>query len=193
MGKRQVSGVALMNASIIQPDPNIEKTMKKATILALALIMPVVAALASPVDKEAAKATATAFLQQKVASASGRHNAPKQLNLVSAQEENAPYYVFNNQNGQGFAIVSGEDTANQPILGYSTEGSLTEENMPEALRAILSDYAKVVEFAQQNGLSMKRAPRKADRADVAPFMEFEWNQNKSEESKEEEEEEDEKK
>ena len=55
-----MSGVALMNASIIQPDPNIEKTMKKATILALALIMPVVAALASPVDKEAAKATATA-------------------------------------------------------------------------------------------------------------------------------------
>ena len=151
--------------------------MKKATILALALIMPVVAALASPVDKEAAKATATAFLQQKVASASGRHNAPKQLNLVSAQEENAPYYVFNNQNGQGFAIVSGEDTANQPILGYSTEGSLTEENMPEALRAILSDYAKVVEFAQQNGLSMKRAPRKADRAEITPFIEFAWNQS----------------
>ena len=151
--------------------------MKKATILALALIMPVVAALASPVDKEAAKATATAFLQQKVASASGRHNAPKQLNLVSAQEENAPYYVFNNTNGQGFAIVSGEDTANQPILGYSTEGSLTEENMPDALRAILSDYAKVVEFAQQNGLSMKRAPRKANRADVTPFIEYEWNQS----------------
>ena len=166
-----------MNASIIQPDPNIEKTMKKATILALALIMPVVAALASPVDKEAAKATATAFLQQKVASASGRHNAPKQLNLVSAQEENAPYYVFNNTNGQGFAIVSGEDTANQPILGYSTEGSLTEENMPEALRAILSDYAKVVEFAQQNGLSMKRAPRKADRQDIAHFVNFAWNQS----------------
>ncbi len=165
-----------MNASIIQPDPNIEKTMKKATILALALIMPVVAALASPVDKEAAKATATAFLQQKVASASGRHNAPKQLNLVSAQEENAPYYVFNNTNGQGFAIVSGEDTANQPILGYSTEGSLTEENMPEALRAILSDYAKVVEFAQQNGLSMKRAPRKVTRANVAPIIEFNWDQ-----------------
>ena len=166
-----------MNASIIQPDPNIEKTMKKATILALALIMPVVAALASPVDKEAAKATATAFLQQKVASASGRHNAPRQLNLVSAQEENAPYYVFNNTNGQGFAIVSGEDTANQPILGYSTEGSLTEENMPDALRAILSDYAKVVEFAQQNGLSMKRAPRKIVGNDIPQLISFKWDQS----------------
>ena len=167
-----------MNASIIQPDPNIEKTMKKATILALALIMPVVAALASPVDKEAAKATATAFLQQKVASASGRHNAPRQLNLVSAQEENAPYYVFNNQNGQGFAIVSGEDTVEDPILGYSTEGNLSEENMPDALRLCLEDYAKVVKYAQTNGLSMKRAPRKAH-ADtyIPPFVSFRWAQS----------------
>ena len=151
--------------------------MRKATLIAIALLLPAVSLLASPVKKSAAKATATAFLQKQVSHSNGAKHAPRKLELVSAEADNSPYYVFNNQNGEGFAIVSGDDTVENPILGYSTEGNLSEENMPEALRDILADYATVVEFAQQNGLSMKRAPRKADRADVTPFMEFEWNQS----------------
>ena len=151
--------------------------MRKATLIAIALLLPAVSLLASPVKKSAAKATATAFLQKQVSHSNGAKHAPRKLELVSAEADNSPYYVFNNQNGEGFAIVSGDDTVENPILGYSTEGNLSEENMPEALRAILSDYAKVVEFAQKNGLSMKRAPRKANRTDVTPFMEFEWNQS----------------
>lgn len=151
--------------------------MRKATLIAIALLLPAVSLLASPVKKSAAKATATAFLQKQVSHSNGAKHAPRKLELVSAEADNAPYYVFNNQNGEGFAIVSGDDTVENPILGYSTEGNLSEENMPEALRAILADYATVVEFAQKNGLSMKRAPRKADRADVTPFIEFAWNQS----------------
>lgn len=150
--------------------------MRKATIIAVTLLLPVVTLLASPIKKEAAKATAAAFLQQQVSHSNGAKHAPRQLQLVSAEADNSPYYVFNNQNGEGFAIVSGDDTVENPILGYSTEGNLSEENMPVALRAILSDYAKVVEFAQQNGLSMKRAPRKATRANVTPFIEYTWDQ-----------------
>lgn len=151
--------------------------MRKATLIAIALLLPAVSLLASPVKKSAAKATATAFLQKQVSHSNGAKHAPRKLELVSAEADNSPYYVFNNQNGEGFAIVSGDDTVENPILGYSTEGNLSEENMPEALRDILADYATVVEFAQQNGLSMKRAPRKANRTDVTPFMEFEWNQS----------------
>ena len=151
--------------------------MRRTTILAIALLLPVVSLIASPVTKDAAKATATAFLQQQVKMASGRNHAPQRLELVSAEPENSAYYVFNNQNGQGFAIVSGEDTADGAILGYSTEGKLSQENMPEALRAALNDYATVVKFAQQNGLSMQKAPRKATRQDVSHFVNFSWNQN----------------
>lgn len=151
--------------------------MRKATLIAIALLLPAVSLLASPVKKSAAKATATAFLQKQVSHSNGAKHAPRKLELVSAEADNSPYYVFNNQNGEGFAIVSGDDTVENPILGYSTEGNLSEENMPEALRDILADYATVVEFAQKNGLSMKRAPRKANRTDVTPFMEFEWNQS----------------
>lgn len=156
--------------------PRQKTIMRKATLIAIALLLPAVSLLASPVKKSAAKATATAFLQKQVSHSNGAKHAPRKLELVSAEADNAPYYVFNNQNGEGFAIVSGDDTVENPILGYSTEGNLSEENMPEALRAILADYAAVVEFAQQNGLSMKRAPRKANRTDVTPFMEYTWDQ-----------------
>lgn len=151
--------------------------MRKATILAITLLLPVVTLLAAPIKKDAAKATAAAFLQQQVSHSNGSKHAPQQLQLVSAEAENSAYYVFNNINGNGFAIVSGDDTAENPILGYSTEGNLSQENMPEALRAILSDYAEVVKFAQQNGLSMKQAPRKAGRANISPFVPFKWNQS----------------
>ena len=89
--------------------------MRKATLIAIALLLPAVSLLASPVKKSAAKATATAFLQKQVSHSNGAKHAPRKLELVSAEADNAPYYVFNNTNGQGFAIVSGEDTANEPI------------------------------------------------------------------------------
>lgn len=151
--------------------------MRKATLIAIALLLPAVSLLASPVKKSAAKATATAFLQKQVSHSNGAKHAPRKLELVSAEADNAPYYVFNNQNGEGFAIVSGDDTVENPILGYSTEGNLSEEIMPEALRDILADYATVVEFAQQNGLSMKRAPRKIVGNDIPQLISFKWDQS----------------
>ena len=45
----------------------------------------------------------------------------------------APYYVFNNADGKGFVIVSGDDAA-APILGYATCGKFSYEDMPENLR-----------------------------------------------------------
>lgn len=67
--------------------------------------------------------------------------------MESQQSEGAGYYVFNDQAEGGFVIVSGDDTADNAILGYSTEGTLTEGNMPEALRLSLQEYAEVVKFA----------------------------------------------
>jgi len=151
--------------------------MRKATLIAIALLLPAVSLLASPVKKSAAKATATAFLQKQVSHSNGAKHAPRKLELVSAEADNAPYYVFNNQNGEGFAIVSGDDTVENPILGYSTEGNLSEENMPEALRLCLEDYGTVVRYAQQHGLSMKTTPRKASRPYISSFMNFVWAQS----------------
>lgn len=148
--------------------------MKRIVYLAVAMLMPMLL-LAAPVKKDAAKAIASAFLKKQL-NADGKMRAPQQLSLVSNSPEDAAYYVFNNASGDGFVMVAGDDAIGD-VIGYSDQGSFDEANMPEALRAILNDYSKVVKFAHENNLPMHKAPRKAARADVAPFMEFEWNQS----------------
>jgi len=108
-------------------------------------------------------------------SAKGK-KAPQRLSLESTETEGSAYYVFNNASGNGYAIVAGDDRMGD-VIGYSTEGSLTTENMPEALRAILSEYTNAVNFIQQNNLNVKKAPRKANREAIAPFVKFQWNQS----------------
>ena len=131
--------------------------------------------MAAPVNKEAAKAKAAAVLQQQAATTSTR-KAPQRLSLESAQSEGSAYYVFNASDNNGFAIVAGDDRLGD-VIGYSTEGSLDPSNMPVALKALLSDYAEAMKFMQKNNINIQRGPRKAPRADVAPFMEYEWNQS----------------
>lgn len=147
--------------------------MKRFVYLALAMLMPGML-LAAPVKKDAAKMKAAAFLQQKIAATSGRR-APQNLSLTSSEEEGSAYYVFKNGN-KGFAIVAGDDRFGD-VIGYSEENTFDEANMPEALRLTLQDYAAAVKFAQENNIEIQRAPRKAERASVTPFMEYEWNQS----------------
>lgn len=147
--------------------------MKRFVYLALAMLMPGML-LAAPVKKDAAKMKAAAFLQQKIAATSGRR-APQNLSLTSSEEEGSAYYVFKNGN-KGFAIVAGDDRFGD-VIGYSEENTFDEANMPEALRLTLQDYAAAVKFAQENNIEVKKGPRKAERASVTPFMEYEWNQS----------------
>ena len=147
--------------------------MKRFVYLALAMLMPGML-LAAPVKKDAAKMKAAAFLQQKIAATSGRR-APQNLSLTSSEEEGSAYYVFKNGN-KGFAIVAGDDRFGD-VIGYSEDGVLNETQMPEALRLTLQDYAAAVKFAQENNIEVKKGPRKAERKDIAHFVNFSWNQS----------------
>ena len=138
------------------------------------MLMPMLL-LAAPVKKDAAKAIASAFLKKQL-NADGKMRAPQQLSLVSNSPEDAAYYVFNNASGDGYVMVAGDDAIGD-LIGYSDQGSFDEANMPEALRAILNDYSKVVKFAHENNLPMHKAPRKADRKDVKHFVNFAWDQS----------------
>lgn len=130
--------------------------------------------LAEPIKKDAAKAKAAAFLQQKMTATNGRR-APQNLSLESNEPEGAAYYVFKNGT-KGFAIVAGDDRFGD-VIGYSEEGTLNEAQMPEALRLTLEDYAAAVKFAQENNIDVKRGPRKAARNDIPHFVNFAWNQS----------------
>ena len=97
-------------------------------------------AFANPIDQQDALAKAKAFVQERGINMSlnGRHTikAPSS----NGEDDNVGYYIFNSANDQGFVIVSGYDCI-YPILGYSDKGHIDTDNMPDALKAMLDDYA----------------------------------------------------
>ena len=147
--------------------------MRKLVYLAIAMLLPG-SLLAEPIKKDAAKAKAAAFLQQKMTATNGRR-APQNLSLESNEPEGAAYYVFKNGT-KGFAIVAGDDRFGD-VIGYSEDGVLNEAQMPEALRLSLQDYAAAVKFAQENNIEVKKGPRKAERANINHFVNFAWDQS----------------
>jgi len=58
------------------------------------------------------------------------------------------WYVVTPVSGEGFVIVSGDDSEDE-VIGYSTEGTADAESMPPALRALLEDYANHIALVRQ--------------------------------------------
>ena len=53
------------------------------------------------------------------------------------------YYVYNNPNGKGFVIISGDDIA-QPILGYSYENNFPAEKLPKHIEGWMESLKKQI-------------------------------------------------
>ena len=60
-----------------------------------------------------------------------------------ANGEDPALYVFDNPQGKGFVIVSGDDLA-QPILGYSYENDFPAENLPPQVEGWLESLKKQI-------------------------------------------------
>ena len=48
----------------------------------------------------------------------------------------SPYYIFNAEGNGGYVIISGDDLT-EPVLGYSEEGNIIPDRMPENMKAWL--------------------------------------------------------
>lgn len=78
-------------------------------------------------------------------------------NHATRAAEAAPaYYVFNNEAGPGFVIVSGDDVA-MPILGYSDSFNFDVVGMPANLRWWLGAMRSQIEAARNSGVMSSRA------------------------------------
>ncbi|MBQ6227682.1 MAG: Spi family protease inhibitor, partial [Prevotella sp.] len=142
-------------------------------------------AFANPIDQQDALAKAKAFVQERGINMSlnGRHTikAPSS----NGEDDNVGYYIFNSANDQGFVIVSGYDCV-YPILGYSDKGHIDTDNMPDALKAMLDDYAfkgdsiyqiekRLMETGEQpSGIKRVFSPA---RYPVKPFLRRNWSYN----------------
>ena len=132
----------------------------------------------NPITRQKALQNASEFLLKKgiVLKNSSLKHAP--VLPGSDTSENAPYYVFNVGDDNGFVIASGDDRSEQ-VLGYSTTGHIDPGAMPDNMKYYLDELVKETASVESNttggAKKIKRlAPTK--RA-IAPLITTHWEQD----------------
>ncbi|MEE0859836.1 MAG: Spi family protease inhibitor [Paludibacteraceae bacterium] len=113
---------------------------------------------AAPISIQRAAEIANVFLSPSIAP-TAPNRAPVRPRLMHTATPQAAYYIFENENG-GFIIVAGDDVA-YPVLGYSNQGSLAANEMPDNTKAWLDLYAAEIENAVDSGATQSAAVRQA--------------------------------
>ena len=88
-------------------------------------------------------------------------------------------YVFNNEAGEGFVIVSGSDQTTASVLGYSDKGHFDIKEAPENLKFLLAMYEEQIIAVRSKGTEAnRRAPSSDELGNVVvePLLKTTWNQ-----------------
>lgn len=155
--------------------------MKKQFFLTLALMFLAIVSFASPVSKERALRVANNFWHQM----DGK-NTPASWVEVSSNSPFSEFYIFVNELGKGFVLVSADDCA-LPIIGYSTDENFIFP-VPANVEWYLSRYEEEIAYCKQNHIAAteritstwndiyNNTYSPALRASVAPMLTTKWNQ-----------------
>ena len=147
--------------------------MKKITLTTLVLLLAcLLTAQAGPIDQQKARQLAAQFMQKKGLQLKGE---PRRAPGVSGTGSNEaqPLYIFNTDGAKGFVIVAGDDRADA-ILGYSTEGSYDEQNLPDNFRFYLQLLSSNMQALMESEASSRHAV--AIHNAIAPLIQTKWNQ-----------------
>lgn len=137
---------------------------------------------AANIDAAMARTTANEYLKHQVSLMGGMRTAPSMADLRLAHAEASSalpdahdYYAFNITGG-GFVIVAGEDRAT-PVLGYSDQGRLDFNRLPDNFKALLQGYKEEIEYLQRHpSLEVTPRLRTNSGAGVAPLIRSNWGQ-----------------
>ena len=156
--------------------------MKKSFLLLVLCVLCINHTHADPVTRSQAAQKAQAFLLSR-----GNQNIDVSLvyqgnhrHLSAGAPVKDPfYYVFNNGSGNGFVIVSG-DNSTEEVLGYADHGTFDTEAIPENLQAWLDAYAEQITWARANEMKPIAKSGNGDtdvaRQVIAPMVTAHWNQ-----------------
>ena len=147
--------------------------MKRKLFLSIALVLAAITTHAGPITYKQAAENVQKFLYGNTTKVFS--NGP--IKLASSAEGKQPYYVFNIGNNEGFVIASGDDAA-YAILGYSSNGHLDMENMPDNMRAWLEGYERELIHLQGMNLTAPKSSvnEKKARRTIPALMTSEWAQ-----------------
>lgn len=166
--------------------------MRKIVVSIFALLVSSMTLMAERVSREDASLVANHFMNVAApSSADGvKRIAPAKrmvLKQTSAQTENQ-YYVYENENGEGWVIISANDAV-RPILAYSETGHFPIENMPSNLRKWMGKYDKFIKRIETDNVEaseetqalwdeLRQDIRRAQAAVmVGPLIKTQWDQD----------------
>lgn len=158
-------------------------------LFAGSLLMPMVV-MAGPRSFQQAKAIAEkqaallgVTIDQKAMAKVRKQGGKAEMNLSQQS-----YYVFPNANSKGFTIVSGDDRLPE-IVGYSSQGSYDENNLPEGFVSFMEAYQNLYNkvnlgdaealknLAEIKAWRNKKNASAASTSAVAPLLgNIEWDQ-----------------
>ena len=157
--------------------------MKRTLLLLVTVFIMANMAWASPVDSMEARNIAQTFWNLKFSD-----QAKPYFEDISQSAGVENFYIFNNVNGPGFVMVSGDDCA-VPILGYSGTNNFVGDELPDNIRYWLDFYDNTIREAVQNGevateeiasqwtnLRAGRLPEPKSTTAVNPLIATTWNQ-----------------
>ena len=151
--------------------------MKKRNLLSLVAVMTGSVAIAAPLTPEAAMSR----LQDGRISKAPSMHAVRLVHTGESSEGTQPaYYVFENDGGAGFIIVSADDRC-APLLAAVESTSFDMANMPPALEYWLNEYSRQVEFLSSQperrpSVSTKKIITSDRRTPVEPLCKTKWDQ-----------------
>lgn len=149
--------------------------MKKLSLLLIAVLIGSVG-FARPVSKQMIERVAYSFMTEKL----GRSDFSLNLEIASEQEA---WYLYASENA--WVIVSG-DTELYPVLAFSSESNVSEDNMPPAMQSYLQARDNQLIDIRKKRISHPENEKawsaflKGDfyksRSSMEPLVETRWNQ-----------------
>lgn len=140
--------------------------------------------LANPVSEDSARVKAERLLSFRIQAKGKRlikadKTAQKVVCMKRGIADNEPptYFIFGRKDNPGFAIIAGDDCM-PALIGYSLKNNIDVDNIPDALKLILSDYDLCVKYLRDNGKAIKRevGPLEPGTPVVGPYIQSTWNQ-----------------
>ena len=127
---------------------------------------------ADAISESQARAIANRFLSVNSGQPAAVKLAHKAPSLKAANS--SAYYVFNSDRASGgYVIVAGDDRV-PAVLGYSDNGTLDMNDLPEALQDWLEGYAAQIAALDEGGTVATHVKALGP---IAPLMRSQWSQN----------------
>ena len=154
--------------------------IKKILILFVALIATTQMLWADEVTPEEAIRKAQNFMRQRQTSGARQRKAQATSPRLTPTQQVCGLYVFNVADEGGYVIVSNDDRT-IPVLGYSDNGNLDPDDMPDNMKAWLEGYAREIECLDDiSGIATTDVPAKVGNhatTTLGPLVTTQWSQS----------------